>query len=57
MQGNELLIKDLWNRRHTTKFNGVSYVTQRGAAAIYSAEGKEQISKRRLLYDKCEDYP
>lgn len=41
--GNEVLINDLWNRRHTTKFNGVSYVTQRGAAAIYSAEGKEQI--------------
>ncbi|NIK75845.1 LL-diaminopimelate aminotransferase [Paenibacillus castaneae] len=41
--GNEVLINDMWNRRHTTKFNGVSYVTQRGAAAIYSAEGKEQI--------------
>lgn len=41
--GNEVLINDLWNRRHTTKFNGVSYVTQRGAAAIYSAEGKAQI--------------
>ncbi|WP_424768310.1 LL-diaminopimelate aminotransferase [Paenibacillus sp. sgz302251] len=41
--GNEVLINDLWNRRHTTKFNGVSYVTQRGAAAIYSEEGKEQI--------------
>ncbi|CAM4508382.1 LL-diaminopimelate aminotransferase [Paenibacillus endophyticus] len=41
--GNEVLINDLWNRRHTTKFNGVSYVTQRGAAAIYSPEGKAQI--------------
>lgn len=41
--GNEILVNDLWNRRHTTKFNGVSYVTQRGAAAIYSPEGKEQI--------------
>lgn len=41
--GSEVLINDLWNRRHTTKFNGVSYVTQRGAAAIYSPEGKEQI--------------
>jgi LL-diaminopimelate aminotransferase len=41
--GNEVLFNDLWNRRHTTKFNGVSYVTQRGAAAIYSEEGKEQI--------------
>ncbi|MFD0588038.1 LL-diaminopimelate aminotransferase [Paenibacillus sp. GCM10027627] len=42
--GNSVIINDLWNRRHTTKFNGVSYVTQRGAAAIYSAEGKEQIA-------------
>ncbi|MWC27416.1 LL-diaminopimelate aminotransferase [Paenibacillus sp. MMS18-CY102] len=41
--GKELLVNDLWNRRHTTKFNGVSYVTQRGAAAVYSPEGKEQI--------------
>ncbi|WP_053375519.1 LL-diaminopimelate aminotransferase [Paenibacillus sp. FJAT-27812] len=41
--GNEVLFNDLWNRRHTTKFNGVSYVTQRGAAAIYSEEGKDQI--------------
>ena len=42
--GNSVIINDLWNRRHTTKFNGVSYVTQRGAAAIYSPEGKEQIA-------------
>ncbi|MHA7963747.1 LL-diaminopimelate aminotransferase [Paenibacillus sp. CAU 1782] len=42
--GNTVLVNDLWNRRHTTKFNGVSYVTQRGAAAIYSLEGKEQIA-------------
>ncbi|WP_246608611.1 LL-diaminopimelate aminotransferase [Paenibacillus agaridevorans] len=43
--GNSVVINDLWNRRHTTKFNGVSYVTQRGAEAIYSAEGKAQISE------------
>ncbi|WP_314002464.1 LL-diaminopimelate aminotransferase [uncultured Paenibacillus sp.] len=42
--GNEVAVADLWNRRHTTKFNGVSYVTQRGAAAIYSPEGKQQIA-------------
>jgi LL-diaminopimelate aminotransferase len=33
----------LWNRRHTTKFNGVSYITQAGAAAIYTPEGRTQI--------------
>jgi LL-diaminopimelate aminotransferase len=32
----------LWYRRQSTKFNGVSYPVQRAAAAIYSAEGKEQ---------------
>jgi LL-diaminopimelate aminotransferase len=32
----------LWNRRHTTKFNGVSYPIQRAAAAAYSPEGSQQ---------------
>ncbi|WP_168120710.1 LL-diaminopimelate aminotransferase [Paenibacillus sp. HB172176] len=48
--GNSVLINDLWNRRHTTKFNGVSYVTQRGAAAIYSPEGKRQIAELVQYY-------
>jgi LL-diaminopimelate aminotransferase len=34
----------LWARRHTTKFNGVSYVVQRGAEALYSPEGKKQVA-------------
>jgi LL-diaminopimelate aminotransferase len=33
----------LWNRRSTTKFNGVSYIVQRGAEALYSPEGKQQV--------------
>ncbi len=33
----------LWMRRMTTKFNGVSYVVQRGAEALYSVEGKAQV--------------
>ncbi len=36
------LLHSLWNRRHTTKFNGVSYPVQRAAEAIYSQEGKKQ---------------
>ncbi|QDU06634.1 LL-diaminopimelate aminotransferase [Gimesia chilikensis] len=36
-------IHPLWNRRHCTKFNGVSYIIQRGAEAAYSDAGKEQI--------------
>jgi LL-diaminopimelate aminotransferase len=34
----------LWNRRFCTKFNGVSYITQRGAEALYSPEGKTQVA-------------
>ena len=34
----------LWARRHTTKFNGVSYIVQRGAEALYTDEGKAQVA-------------
>jgi LL-diaminopimelate aminotransferase len=37
----------LWLRRMTTKFNGVSYIVQRGAEALYSPEGREQV--RQLI--------
>ena len=40
--GNKQAIHPLWNRRHCTKFNGVSYPVQRAAEAVYSAEGKAQ---------------
>lgn len=36
-------IHSLWNRRQSTKFNGVPYVVQRGAAAAYAPEGREQV--------------
>jgi LL-diaminopimelate aminotransferase len=42
--GEEVEIYKLWSRRHTTKFNGVSYITQAGAAAIYTPEGRQQIN-------------
>jgi LL-diaminopimelate aminotransferase len=35
----------LWSRRQSTKFNGVSYITQRGAAAVYSEDGQAQVAK------------
>jgi len=38
----------LWNRRMSTKFNGVSYIVQRGAEALYTPEGKQQV---RALID------
>ena len=37
----------LWSRRQSTKFNSVSYVVQRGAAAVYSIDGRQQV--RRLV--------
>ena len=40
--GTSVSLKAMWTRRQTTKFNGASYITQRGAEAIYSPEGMEQ---------------
>ena len=40
----------MWNRRQTTKFNGASYVIQRGAAAVYSEEGTRQIEETLDYY-------
>jgi len=48
--GREVPIHPLWNRRHSTKFNGVSYPVQRGAAAIYSPEGKQQVRETIEFY-------
>ncbi len=40
--GTEVALHQLWNRRQSTKFNGASYVVQKGAAAAYSPEGRQQ---------------
>jgi LL-diaminopimelate aminotransferase len=40
--GRPHFLNALWNRRHTTKFNGVSYPVQKAAAAVYTPEGKTQ---------------
>ena len=42
----------LWNRRQSTKFNGVSYIVQRGAEAIYSPEGEKQVKALIDFYMK-----
>jgi LL-diaminopimelate aminotransferase len=41
--GSEVELWKLWNRRQSTKFNGVSYIVQRGAEAVYSTEGQQQV--------------
>lgn len=43
--GNKHRLHDLWNRRHSTKFNGVSYPVQRAAAAIYTDRGRTQVNQ------------
>ncbi|EQA47199.1 LL-diaminopimelate aminotransferase [Leptospira broomii serovar Hurstbridge str. 5399] len=48
--GQEISIASLWSRRHTTKFNGVSYVTQKAAEAIYSTQGKKEIRENIAYY-------
>ena len=45
LEGERIPLNRMWNRRQCTKFNGTSYITQRGAEAVYSPEGKEQVRK------------
>lgn len=45
-----LALNPLWNRHQCTKFNGVSYVSQRAAEAIYTAEGKQQVREQIAYY-------
>lgn len=42
-EGGSHSLHSLWNRRHSTKFNGASYPVQKGAAAIYTPEGKKEV--------------
>lgn len=59
--GNDVPVSKLWSRRHTTKFNGASYIVQRGAAALFTPEGKQQtralidhyLGNAKLLSDAC----
>ena len=48
--GTEVPIHQLWNRRQSTKFNGVSYIVQRGAEAVYSEAGQAQTKELVSFY-------
>ncbi|NMF65288.1 LL-diaminopimelate aminotransferase [Brasilonema octagenarum] len=48
--GSDVELWKLWNRRQSTKFNGVSYIVQRGAEAVYSQEGQAQIKELISFY-------
>ncbi|MFZ5758089.1 MAG: LL-diaminopimelate aminotransferase [Thermodesulfobacteriota bacterium] len=50
--GNPQPLHPLWNRRHCTKFNGVSYPVQKAAAAVYSPAGQAQIRELTDSYMK-----
>ncbi|BCL37956.1 LL-diaminopimelate aminotransferase [Nostoc sp. MS1] len=48
--GSDVELWKLWNRRQSTKFNGVSYIVQRGAEAVYSEEGQAQVKDLVSFY-------
>ncbi len=48
--GSDVELWKLWNRRQSTKFNGVSYIVQRGAEAVYSAAGQAQTKALISFY-------
>jgi LL-diaminopimelate aminotransferase len=48
--GKAVDVAPIWNRRHCTKFNGVSYVTQLGTTAVYTPQGKQQVRRIIDLY-------
>jgi LL-diaminopimelate aminotransferase len=48
--GSDVELWKLWNRRQSTKFNGVSYIVQRGAEAVYSEEGQAQTQALVSFY-------
>ncbi|MDL2257820.1 LL-diaminopimelate aminotransferase [Eubacteriales bacterium OttesenSCG-928-K08] len=48
--GSTVSLNAMWNRRHCTRFNGVPYITQMGALATYSAEGRAQVLESANYY-------
>jgi LL-diaminopimelate aminotransferase len=48
--GKAVEVNPIWHRRHCTKFNGASYISQVAAAAVYSQQGKKQVRKIIELY-------
>ncbi|MFA9477695.1 LL-diaminopimelate aminotransferase [Phycisphaerales bacterium AB-hyl4] len=48
--GSDVEVHKLWNRRQSTKFNGVSYIVQRGAEAVYTDVGRQQVGELVSFY-------
>lgn len=51
-QNEKVSLNQMWRRRQTTKFNGASYISQRGAEAVYGAEGQKQIKETIDYYHR-----
>ena len=49
-KGNRVALRKLWLRRQTTKFNGASYIIQRGAEALYTKDGKAEVRENVDYY-------
>lgn len=50
LAGKRIPLNPMWKRHQEVKFNGTSYITQRGAEAIYTPEGKEQVKANIRYY-------
>ncbi|MDR2913809.1 MAG: LL-diaminopimelate aminotransferase [Tannerella sp.] len=50
LTGEKVSLNRLWSRRQSSKFNGTSYITQRGAEAVYSPEGAQQVKENIDYY-------
>ncbi len=51
-EGKEIALNPLWGRRQCTKFNGASYISQKGAEAIYTEEGQKEIKENIKYYQR-----
>ncbi len=52
LSGEKISLNQLWLRRQSTKFNGTSYISQRGAAAIYTPDGIKEVNENIAYYMK-----
>lgn len=55
-KGRDVRLNALWKRRQSTKFNGASYISQKGAAAIYTEEGRRQVRETISYYKQNAAY-
>lgn len=51
-----VMLHSLWARRHGTKYNGAPYIVQRAGEAVYSVEGKKQVTAQVAAYMKNASY-